>query len=196
MYIDMGSRQELIEDIIMASVVDCFLADKLPEQKNEFDTVIKDNKTEFISTANRMAEQVHKILRLHREVCDRLKNSDITQEHLGDCQQQCDYLVYQGFVRDIPPQYLIRLPVYFQAMLKRLDKTEQNPKQADRALPVIRELWRQYLDLEGGSEGAAAKLQQLRWMIEEFRISCFAQPMKTRGPVSENKIRKLINEIR
>ena len=143
-----------------------------------------------------MAELVHKILKLYREVCQRLQNSNMTPDHLDDCREQCEYLVYQGFVHDIPPRDLIRLPVYFQAMLKRLDKTEQNPKQADRALPIIRELWQQYLELEGRAEVATEKLQQLRWMIEEFRISCFAQPMKTRGPVSENKIRKLLNEIR
>ena len=200
MYIDMGNRQELIEDIIMASIFDCFLSAGLPEKKSEFDAVIRENKPEFISTANRMAELVFKILRLYREVRGRLQNSRMTQNHLDDCREQCEYLVYEGFVRDIAPQNLIRLPVYFQAMLKRLDKTEQDSKQADRALPVIRGLWQQYLQLEDGAEdmaeGLTEKLQQLRWMIEEYRISCFAQPIKTRGPVSENKIRKLLNEIR
>jgi ATP-dependent helicase HrpA len=196
MYVDMGSRQELTDDIIMASIFDCFLSDRLPEKKDEFDAVVRENKPDFISTANRMAELVHKILRLYREVRDRVQNSNMTQVHQDDCREQCEYLVYEGFVRDIPPRILVRLPVYFQAMLKRLDKMEQDPRQADRALPVIRELWQQYMELEGRAEGAAEKLQQLRWMIEEFRISCFAQPMKTRGPVSENKIRKLIDEIR
>jgi ATP-dependent helicase HrpA len=199
MYIDMGGRQDLIEDIIMASIFDCFLSESLPEQKSEFDAVVRDNKPEFISTANRMAELVHKVLRLHREVRARLQHSNMSRNHLDDCREQCEYLVYPGFVRDIQPRSLIRLPVYFQAMLKRLDKMEQDPKQADRTLPVIRELWQQYLELEARSEGAtggtAEKLQQLRWMIEEFRISCFAQPIKTRGPVSENKIRKLLNDI-
>ena len=117
------------------------------------------------------------------------------RDHLDDCWEQCEYLVYEGFIRDIPLQYLIRLPVYFQAMLKRLDKTEQDSKQADRALPLIRSLWRQYLQLEEQAEGTTEELQQLRWMIEEFRINCFAQPMKTRGSVSENKIRKLVDKM-
>jgi ATP-dependent helicase HrpA len=142
-----------------------------------------------------MAELVHKILKLYREVRDRLQRSSLTQDHLDDCREQCEYLVYEGFVRDIAPQQLSRLPAYFQALLKRLDKSELDSKQADRALPLIRDLWQAYLDLEGCA-AQAEKLQQLRWMIEEFRISCFSQPMKTRKPVSENKIRKLIDEIR
>jgi len=195
MYVSMGSKRELVEDIIMASIFACFLSGKLPEQKDEFDAVIQNKKSEFISTANQMAELVHKILRLYREVRDRLQHSLLSQDHLDDCREQCEYLVYEGFIRDVPPQQLLRLPVYFQALLKRLDKAEQDAHQADRALPLIRDMWQEFLALEGQVAGATEQLEQLRWMIEEFRISCFAQPMKTRRPVSEHKIRKLIDEI-
>ena len=195
MYVAMGSRQELIEDIIMASIFACFLSDKLPEKKSEFDAVIEARKPDFFATANRMAELVHNILKLYREVRDRLQHSALTQDHLDDCREQCEYLVYEGFARDVPPQQLSRLPAYLQALLKRIDKSEQDSKQADRALPTIRDLWQEYLALEGHAD-EAEKLEQLRWMIEEFRISCFSQPMRTRKPVSEHKIRKLIEEIR
>ncbi|UCB54851.1 MAG: ATP-dependent RNA helicase HrpA [Thiotrichales bacterium] len=195
MYAAIGSRQELIEDIIMAGISECFLADRLPISRNDFDRVISDNKPGFITVANRVAELANKILTLHREVRDRLQHSGLTRDHRDDCSEQCDYLVYEGFVRDIPARYLIRVPVYFQALLKRIDKTLLDSRQADRALPLIRDLWRHYVELEHDAEGSAAALLQLRWMIEEFRISCFSQPMKTRGPVSENRIRKLIDEI-
>ncbi|NNL06374.1 MAG: DUF3418 domain-containing protein, partial [Gammaproteobacteria bacterium] len=196
MYVSLGSREELTGDIIMASIAECFLRDGLPADKREFDAVIGDHRPQFIATANAMAERVHKILQLYYQVRDRLQNTTLGQDHLDDCREQCEYLVYEGFVRDIPPDHLVRLPVYLQAILKRLDKTELDPKQANRALPLIVELWQQYLELEDGERGTNEQLQQLRWMIEEFRISCFAQPMKTRGPVSENKIRKLIDMIR
>jgi ATP-dependent helicase HrpA len=195
MYVSIGSRQDLIEDIIMAAIFECFLSAALPEQKIELDALVGDHKAELITTANRMAELVYKILALYREVRDRLKSASLSKAHRDDCREQCEYLVYEGFVRDIPPPQLLRLPVYFQAMLKRIDKTEQDSKQVDRALPLIRDLWQAYLLLEQHAEGTD-QLQQLRWMIEEFRISSFAQPMKTRRPVSEHKIRKLIDEIR
>ena len=195
MYVAMGSRQELVDDIIMASIFDCFLSDRLPEHADEFDAIVQQNKTRLVTAANRVAELVHKILKLNRQVRDRLLHSSLSQDHLNDCREQCDYLVYQGFVRDIAPQQLSRLPVYFQATLKRIEKTEQDSRQADRVLPVIRDLWQEYLALD--KQGVAAdQLDVLRWRIEEFRISCFAQPMKTRGPVSEKKIRKLIEAIR
>ena len=195
MYAAMGSRQELIEDIVMASIYECFLKGKLPESKSEFDALISDHRPVFIDTANKTAELVHKILTLHREARQRLGHSKLAQEHRDDCSEQCNYLVYEGFVRDIPPRYLGRLPVYFQALLKRLDKIEQASTQADRALPLVRALWQAYLELEAGEAGVAEEVQEVRWMIEEFRISCFAQPMKTRVPVSETRIRKMLDKI-
>ncbi|MCK5664437.1 MAG: DUF3418 domain-containing protein, partial [Thiotrichaceae bacterium] len=83
----------------------------------------------------------------------------------------------------------------FQALLKRLEKLQQDSTMADRNLPVINSLWRDFLKLVENDNADAEKLEQCRWMIEEFRINCFAQPMKTRVPVSENKIRKLMAEI-
>jgi ATP-dependent helicase HrpA len=194
LYIKIGSKQELIEDIIMASIFACFLSERLPEQSAEFDAIIAKNKPEFIVTANRIAELIHNILKLHREVSERLSEVPLSDDHLADCREQCDHLVYAGFVYDIEPAQLLRLPAYFQALLKRIEKSIEHSGQADRSLPLIRELWQRYLELEQQTE-ATEKLEQLRWMIEEFRISCFAQPMKTQGPVSEKRIRKLIAEI-
>ncbi len=195
MYSAIGSRQELVDDIIMAGISECFLTGQLPQHKSGFDALVAENKAAFISTVNQTAELVHKVLGLHREVRARLQNSKLVPAHREDLLEQCDYLVYAGFVRDIPYRYLTRLPVYFQAMLKRLDKTDQNPEPADRALPVVRDLWQHYLQLEQDAKGTAEQLQTLRWIIEEFRISSFAQPMKTRGPASENRIRKLIDKM-
>jgi ATP-dependent helicase HrpA len=194
LYLKVGSKQALIEDIIMASIFACFLSERLPEQSAEFDAVIAKNKPEFIATANRTAELVHNILQLYREVSERLNEVPLSHDHLSDCREQCDHLVYAGFVYDIAPAQLSRLPAYLQALLKRIDKAAEHSGQADRTLPLIRELWQRYLELEQQTE-ATEKLAELRWMIEEFRISCFAQPMKTQGPVSEKRIRKLIAEI-
>ena len=66
---------------------------------------------------------------------------------------------------------------------------------ADRSLPVIRALWESYLTLAESHHDQSDALDRLRWMIEEFRISCFAQPMKPRVPVSEHKIRQLIDDM-
>jgi ATP-dependent helicase HrpA len=192
MYMSFSNKQELIDDIVMASVFECFLRKDLPVTADEFETCVATNRERFIQVLNEKAELVNKILTLYRQTRDQLQSSKISRAHRDDITQQCEYLVYEGFIREVPEQQLKRYPVYFQAIMKRIDKTQQDSTLADRSLPLIIELWSQYVDL---SQQDNELIDKLRWMIEEFRISCFAQPMKTNVPVSENKIRKLIAEI-
>ena len=63
------------------------------------------------------------------------------------------------------------------------------------ASPFSGLLWNQYLVLYQNDKSDYKKLDELRWSIEEYRIACFAQPMKTRIPVSEKKLQKLIDGI-
>jgi len=195
MYISLGSKNDLIEDILMASIEECFLTKGLPENKIQFENMISKYKPNFIKITNDKAETVYKILKLYRETRNELQSVQVSQAQLDDCWLQCEYLVYEGFIRETPVSHLNRMPVYFQALLKRLEKLQQDSTMADRNLPVISHLWSDYLSLADNENSDTQKLQQCRWMIEEFRITCFAQPMKTRVPVSENKIRKLMADI-
>ena len=195
MYISMGSKDDLVDDIVMASVFDLFLADRVPRDRQTFEDNLETHRGEFINQANRVGEHTHKTLALFREVRSRLDDASISATHKNDIHAQLEHLVYPGFIRVTPGDHLGRLPVYLQAALKRIDKIERDPAPADKLLPLVRELWQTYLDLESSQTGDAHKLEQLRWMIEEFRISCFAQPMKTRMPVSETKIRRVIDSL-
>ena len=141
------------------------------------------------------AELVFRILALYRQTRERMAESKLPDSHRADIEQQCEHLVYAGFVRHTPGAWLARLPAYFQALQKRIDKSERDLAPADRMLPLIRELWQSYLEIEASAPRDAGKLEQLRWMLEEFRVGCFAQPMKTRIPVSEQRLRRLIDEL-
>ena len=196
MYMSFASKQELVDDIVMVAVFECFLTKNLPTTRAEFENCIESNKDNFLTTLNDKAELVNKILTLYRETRDKLHSASLSQAHREDITQQCEYLVYQGFIREVPDSNLKRYPVYFQAIMKRIDKTLQDATLADRSLPLITQLWGEYIELSQREQVDAEVLERLRWMIEEFRISCFAQPMKTNVPVSENKIRKVISELK
>jgi ATP-dependent helicase HrpA len=195
MYLSQGSCDELVDDIVMSSIFGLFLVNKLPANREQFEQCVEAHRGDFIGHANQIAELVYQVLTQYRAVRGQLDELSIGQAHRVDIAEQCDYLVYAGFVRTTPAEYLLRLPIYFQALQKRIDKTQREPTQADRALPLVRELWDQYLEMafDGGYD--PDQVEQLRWMIEEFRISCFAQPMKPRKPVSETRIRRLMGEL-
>ncbi len=109
--------------------------------------------------------------------------------------QQCEHLVYGGFLRDMTLNNLTRIPAYFQAIQKRVQNYKAGSTRIKTNLSRVQLFWNQYLALCDDEKNDYQKLNELRWMIEEFRIACFAQPMKTRIPVSENKLQKMIVSI-
>ncbi len=196
MYIALGTQDSLVDDILMAAIFSCFLSESLPQNQQQFIQCIDENQPIYLTRVNEVAELVYKILGLQREVRDLLDRTDLPVTHVIDMQEQLEYLVYSGFVRDIEILQLKRIPVYLQALQKRLQKSEQDLTYAHKQLPLVRSLWEDYLLLTQQEGVDLNKLERCRWMIEEFRINCFAQPMKTRVPVSENKIRKLMEDLR
>ena len=196
MYTAIGHRTELVGDLLLAAVFACFLSDGLPAKYSDFDRILARNRNQYIDTANRLAILCHQILKLRQDLRLVLDDSDLPENHRQDIQSQLDGLVYSGFIRDIPLTQLKRLPAYLQGMLKRIQNYKPAVQRIETALETIQGYQQQYLHFYEQDAYDYEKLDELRWIIEEFRIACFAQPMKTRMPVSEKKIDRLIEEIR
>lgn len=195
MYSSMASKSELVEDILMTSVFACFLDGKLPDSREAFADCIGQNEKRFVEYANQIAELAHQILTLYRAVTGVLDEAPIPSDHLQDIHEQCEHLVYEGFLRDMAIENLSRASAYFQAIQRRLQNYKSDSSRIDTNLNTVQLFWNQYLALSNNEKNDTKKLNELRWMIEEFRIACFAQPMKTRVPVSEKKLQKLISSI-
>ncbi len=129
----------------------------------------------------------------------RSANSLALLNTLADIRDHVGGLVYDGFVSATPPAQLPHLVRYLRAASYRLDKAMANPNR-DAELA-----WRVH-DVEEAYDKAraayaagrpdparAAVLDEARWMIEELRVSLFAQQLGTNGPVSEKRIRKLLD---
>ena len=117
---------------------------------------------------------------------------------MNDVRSQLDNLIFKGFVRQVPGQWLAQYPRYLAAIAQRLDKL---PAQVQRDRVWTDELqgfWQQYQSLnqryqvEGRED---QRLQQWRWVLEEYRVSLFAQQLGTRMPVSDKRLKKLWQEI-
>ncbi len=188
MYVALGTKNELTEDILVSAVHRCFL-EQLPTSRQQFSDAFERNRKLFVDSANQLAELVYRILSLRQEVRAALKHSH------QDIETQLEGLIYPGFIRDIETSQLARLPAYLQGILKRLSSDKSSTQRIENQLESIQGYQQQYLRFYEVSDYDYKKLDDLRWMIEEFRIACFAQPMKTRIPVSEKKIEKLIATI-
>jgi ATP-dependent helicase HrpA len=114
--------------------------------------------------------------------------------------EQLAHLMPRGFVRSTPYPWLRQLPRFLKGIEVRLKKLLNAGAARDaQGLMEVRRLWETYLKRaerhrESGTHDAA--LGQYRWMLEELRVSLFAQELKTSMPVSAKRLQALWAEVK
>jgi ATP-dependent helicase HrpA len=117
---------------------------------------------------------------------------------LADVRAQLAGLLYPGFVATTGAARLPDLVRYLQAAQTRLDRLPANPHRDRELMATVHEVQREYRELFDRLRGGgpqAGELARVRWMIEELRISYFAQSQGTRYPVSDVRIYRAIDEL-
>nr|WP_068205268.1 ATP-dependent RNA helicase HrpA [Isoptericola dokdonensis] len=118
---------------------------------------------------------------------------------LQDVREHVATLVHDGFVSATPPRRLPHLVRYLRADSYRLDKAQANPVRDGELAWRIRDVTGVYTQARatyaaGAPDPArAAELADVRWLLEELRVSLFAQQLGTDGSVSEKRIRKILS---
>jgi ATP-dependent helicase HrpA len=115
-----------------------------------------------------------------------------------DLRAQLDGLIYRGFVADAGAARLTDVVRYLRAMLRRLEKGPgELGRDAERMAVVhrISEDYRAELARLPEAERDSPAAREIRWMIEELRVSLFAQTLGTRGPVSERRILAALDRL-
>ena len=108
--------------------------------------------------------------------------------------EQLQALIYPGFAHATGWQQWPRLPIYLQAMQKRMEKYSPNPARDQAREADVQELlamWQEKVDtLQKQNQPLSDGLMGFRWQIEELRVSLFAQELKTPMPVSVKRLQK------
>jgi ATP-dependent helicase HrpA len=110
---------------------------------------------------------------------------------LADVRAQLAALVYSGFVTATGLARLPHLVRYLQAIQRRLEKLPEDPRRDADLMHRVHAIEREYRDLP-----PSARRSDIRWMVEELRVSFFAQQLGTAHPVSERRILRAIDESR
>jgi ATP-dependent helicase HrpA len=109
-----------------------------------------------------------------------------------DLREQLDALFTPDFLRELPTARLQHYPRYLKAMRLRAERLRQDPAKDQQRLLQVLPFWREYLKHRAaGSEG----LDELRWLIEEWRVSLFAQELKTAEPVSAKRLTRALESL-
>ena len=114
---------------------------------------------------------------------------------MNDIQSQLEHLIYEDFLYYTPIEYLKNYPRYLQAIQQRLDKLQQVAERDRQYTNMLSPYWDRFIELNNEYyEHPVFSLY--RWMLEEFRVSLFAQGLKTKMPVSEKRLEKQWQEVK
>lgn len=146
-----------------------------------------------------IAQKVEQILTLTYQLNQRLKGKmDFTMAFaLSDIKSQLASLVYQGFVQKSGYDRLPDLQRYLQAIDKRIDKLVQDVNR-DRAAMLrveqVQQVYQQLLAKLPKSKPISDEIAEIRYMIEELRVSLFAQQLGTKYQISDKRIANIISQ--
>jgi len=144
-----------------------------------------------------VVKQTAAILGMAHELDRRLRGSASPSllASLTDARRQLAGLVRPGFISDTGYEQLAHLPRYLRALGQRLDKMADDPYRDQANLARIQQVEQDYeaaLARVPRGRRPGPELRQARWMLEELRVSLFAQQLGTAYPVSEKRVRKAL----
>jgi ATP-dependent helicase HrpA len=197
LYRDLGRIDALVEDILLASLDSCILEGEviLPRDGAALAALAEKKRGDWTAHAERLARLVLDILKLWHALQKRFKGKiDLAQAvALNDIKAQLGHLVYPGFVRETPAEWLREYPRYLKAVEQRFEKIGAQ-LQRDRVWSgELAGYWEQYQArlAKHAQEGKRdPELQAYRWMLEEYRVSLFAQQLGTKMAVSDKRLGK------
>ncbi|MEO5533869.1 MAG: ATP-dependent RNA helicase HrpA [Pseudolysinimonas sp.] len=190
------STAALWDDALLATLA-AAAGDRAPRDKPAFESLRAEVSAGLVDALFETVAVMAKVLTAAREV-DRAIASASSLAFIGplsDARAQLAALVHPGFAGVAGIPRLRRMPIYLQGILHRIARLTDNPGR-DRAWQTeVEQATTLYLDHGGKlplTPDAPARRAEVRWMLEELRLSLFAQHLGTAGPVSVQRIRKAL----
>jgi ATP-dependent helicase HrpA len=196
LYLSLGTLEELRGQIIDLALDRAFLADPLPLDATAFSRRVEEGRTRLVLIAQEVARLTLALLTEHAAATRKLKDSRPPREVADDVQAQLQRLCAKRFLAATPWSALQHLPRYLKAVVLRLDKLRADPARDAARMAELRPLEQRWLRRQAELKGAAdARLDEYRWLLEELRVSLFAQELRTPQPVSVKRLDKVWAQI-
>ncbi len=194
----LGKRDEVLDQLIQRAYCIAFrVEEELPRSREQFEQRLLQCRSEVLTVAISLQELLYKVLQRWHELRKRLQHKAFTAASAlalqEDVQAQLQQLVFPGFLLTTPWLHLQQLPRYLEAVQQRLDKYPTQVARDQEWTRLLARLWQQYSQRQqycAGREIRDEALDEYRWLLEELRVSLFAQALGTRLPVSEKRLEK------
>ncbi|WP_370467331.1 ATP-dependent RNA helicase HrpA [Caballeronia sp. BR00000012568055] len=191
-FMALGTADELRDQIVETALDRACLQDPLPDDDVSFHTRRDAAKGRLTLLANEIARLVGTILAEYAALTKKMAQAKPFAAAYADMQTQLNALVGKRFVIDTPYAQLAHFPRYLKGIGLRIDKLKADATRDARLSADMLSLMQNYqraLSQRGGV--ADARLSEYRWLLEELRISLFAQELRTPMPVSVKRLHKV-----
>ena len=186
-----GTLEELREQIIQVALDRAFLLDPLPADEFAFKKRIDEGRGRLTLIATEVARLAAAILVEYAVAARKIKDSKNAPEATMDAAQQLARLMPKRFLSVTPWASLHHFARYLKAITARLDKYRVDPARDAARLKELQPLEQRYWRLLAERKGVVdERLQEFRWLLEELRVSFFAQELRTPQPVSVKRLEK------
>ena len=190
-------RQELTDAICDRAF---FVEDEPIRDANAFQARAAKARTRLMDVANEVCRVMNEILTEYQALRPRIRQPGVPvwQRAMTDIRNQLRELLRPGFVVDTPLARLRHIPRYLKTVQFRLDKFSLNPAKDAQWMQQMQSWWQAWearvqADRKRGAYDP--RLEEFRWMLEELRVSLWAQQLKTPYPVSFKRLEKYWAEL-
>ncbi|MGV0981588.1 MAG: ATP-dependent RNA helicase HrpA [Polynucleobacter sp.] len=204
LFINVGSLDSLIEQILNLALERAFMSDPLPVNAEQFAERLQAGKPRLALIAQEISKHALAALQAHADLQKKLTQAKAASAAAyTDIQAQIQDLISSKFVSDTPYGQLVHFPRYLKAIAMRIDKLRANPSRDAQCQKDWESVARPWQKLVQGSRGSAnyamsedQSLTDFRWQLEELRVALYAQELKTPTPMSLKRLEKVLASLR
>ncbi|MBF0368993.1 MAG: ATP-dependent RNA helicase HrpA [Magnetococcales bacterium] len=191
----LGPCSALKEDILRKGIERVFLPDGSPEIRDgeTFQSRLQKGRAHIVTETEKTARLAGSILTPYHGLTKILAHpkSPAIRSAVPEIREHLTHLIAPGFMRHTPERWLKHLPRYLKGISLRLERLNHAPTKDTAKKALIRPLWKVCLERMARHQKNGTHDPELilyRWMLEEFRVSLFAQELGTSVPVSEKRL--------
>ncbi|MEN9689513.1 MAG: ATP-dependent helicase HrpB [Pseudomonadota bacterium] len=195
-YMGLGTSEELRQQILDVAVDRAFLVEPLPNDEASFKRRVDEGRGRLTLIANEVARLAGGVLLELGAATRKIKDTKNAPDATADCTQQLQRLLPKQFLTATPWPQLQHCARYLKAITLRLDKYRADPARDAQRLTELKPLEQKYWRLVTERKGAQdARMLEFRWLLEELRVSFFAQELRTPQPVSVKRLEKVWGQL-
>ncbi len=195
-FMPLGTADELKNQILDTAIDKAFLQEPLPTTAPEFKERVQEGRGRLTLIANEVARLTGGILLEYQTALRKIKDTKNAPEATLDATQQLQRLIPKRFLSSTSYPRLQHFPRYLKAITLRLDKYRTDPARDALRMKELRPEEQRFLRLLAERKGVLdERLEDLRWLFEELRVSFFAQELRTPQPVSIKRIQKSFEQL-